>query len=91
MKVHKVYLQLICRSTDVSDTEDREGTPSNLADLIALRKLRQSTRKEGIDLEKLNAGNKDAKKKKKRKAPEDADAKYGLIKKGGGAGNDGES
>lgn len=61
--------------------DDREGTPSNLADLIALRKLRQSTKKQGIDLERLNAGN--SKKKKKRKQPEEEEQSYGLQSRGG--------
>ena len=59
--------------------DDREGTPSNLAELIALRKLRQSTRKEGIDLERLNSVNK---KRKKKKVEDPADS-YGLQSKGG--------
>jgi hypothetical protein len=52
-----------------------------LADLIALRKLRQSTKKQGIDLERLNAGN--SKKKKKRKQPEEEEQSYGLQSRGG--------
>ena len=63
--------------------DDREGAPSNLADLIALRKLRQSIKKQGIDLERLNAGN--SKKKKKRKQPEEEEQSYGLQSRGGPA------
>lgn len=68
-------------STTEQDDEDLEGTASNLAELIALRKLRQSTRKEGIDLEKLNSVNRD-KKRKKKKAEDPLDS-YGLQQKGG--------
>lgn len=66
-------------TTEQDDDDDREGTPSNLAELIALRKLRQSTRKEGIDLEKLNSINK----KRKKKKAEEPVASYGLQQKGG--------
>jgi hypothetical protein len=64
------------------DEEDLEGISNNLAELIALRKLRQSTRKEGIDLERLNAGAKDRKRKKK-KQDEAALESYGLQGKHG--------
>ena len=66
------------------DDEDREGTPGNLADLIALRKLRQSTRTQGIEIEKLNAGLKTKKKKRKQvdAAPADEET-YGLQKRKG--------
>lgn len=67
-----------------NDDEDHEGTPSNLADLIALRKLRQSTRTQGIEIEKLNAGLKTKKKKRKQVevAPAEEEA-YGLQKRKG--------
>lgn len=73
-------------STTEQEDEDREGTPSNLAELIALRKLRQSTRKEGIDLEKLNSVNRD--KKRKKKKVEDPLDSYGLQQAGRTAANE---
>lgn len=73
-------------STTEQDDEDLEGTANNLAELIALRKLRQSTRKEGIDLEKLNSVNRD-KKRKKKKAEDPLDS-YGLQPTGGRAAKD---
>ena len=66
------------------DDADREGTPSNLSELIALRKLRQSIRKSGTDVEKVNAATGDAAaaKRRKRKAAEDSAPGYGLQTSG---------
>lgn len=77
---------------DKEDDRDREESPANLAELIALRKLRQSTRKVGIDVEKVNAGSQDSAstKRKKRKAAADGQQQsYGLQKKND-AGRDGD-
>lgn len=68
-------------STTEQDDDDREGTPSNLAELLELRKLRQATRKEGIDLEKLNSINREKKRKKKKQVEDPLDS-YGLQQKG---------
>ena len=77
----------------VDSDDEREGTRATLADLIALRRLRASTRKEGIDLDRLNAGSMDGKvKRKKRKQAEQSEqSQYGLKKNGGQAANEGDS
>ena len=78
---------------EIDRGDDHDGVPSKLADLIALRRLRASNRKEGIDLERLNAGSKDGKTKRKKRKPADQSeqAQYGLKSGAGATANDGDS
>ncbi|GAA99005.1 uncharacterized protein L969DRAFT_44391 [Mixia osmundae IAM 14324] len=62
----------------IADEQAHEPT-DNLEDLLTLRKLRQATRKEGIDLERLNSG--EAQRRKRAKRTEGDTNEYGLQSK----------